>query len=185
MLSPRKSSMHPWAKHIPGYNVTSQLSHPFGPLSVVNNTIVAVVVFRILLTSFRDSRESTMSAPSFSSFPPSFSSFPDLESGIHEVNASDKPKKEKKHKARRTSTDKDSEDRHRKSERHRERAKKEPKTSFLHHTDDDERNGTNRLFYSDSQGDKMNIQYGGLHAGDVPRYRMVAGKHLVGLEREV
>lgn len=31
------------------------------------------------------------------------------------------------------------------------------------------------LFYSDRKGDILNLQYGRLHAGDVPKYRLVGG----------
>ena len=40
-----------------------------------------------------------------------------------------------------------------------------------------------RLFYSDRRGDMLNIQFGGLHVGDVPKYRLVDGisfSHLFG-----
>ena len=33
----------------------------------------------------------------------------------------------------------------------------------------------NRFFYSDRKGDLLNVQYGGLHAGDIPKYRLVGG----------
>lgn len=33
-----------------------------------------------------------------------------------------------------------------------------------------------RLFFSDRKPDRLNIQYGGLHAGDVPRYRPIYGR---------
>lgn len=32
-----------------------------------------------------------------------------------------------------------------------------------------------RLFYSDKRGDMLNIQFGGLHVGDVPKYHLVGG----------
>ena len=32
-----------------------------------------------------------------------------------------------------------------------------------------------RLFYSDRRGDMLNIQFGGLHVGDVPKYHLVDG----------
>lgn len=122
---------------------------------------------------------------SFSSFPPSFSSFPDLESGTKDANSLDKPKREKKPKKRKTSSERDSKDRHNKSERHHQRKTKEPEPSLSYHADSQELDGTSLIFYSDSKGDRMNIQYGGLHAGDVPRYRMVAGRHFVNLELEI
>ncbi|KAG9314260.1 NRDE-2, necessary for RNA interference-domain-containing protein [Chiua virens] len=40
------------------------------------------------------------------------------------------------------------------------------------------------LFYSDRKGDTLNLTYGSLHAGDVPKYRPVArGKHILGLDK--
>lgn len=36
-----------------------------------------------------------------------------------------------------------------------------------------------RLFYSDRRGDMLNVQFGGLHAGDVPRYHPVNGISVV------
>ncbi|KIJ68583.1 hypothetical protein HYDPIDRAFT_24843 [Hydnomerulius pinastri MD-312] len=39
------------------------------------------------------------------------------------------------------------------------------------------------LFYSDRKGDPLNITYGSLHAGDVPKYRPVShGKYILGLD---
>lgn len=32
-----------------------------------------------------------------------------------------------------------------------------------------------RLFYVDKRGDDFNIRYGGLHKGDIPRYRRLGG----------
>ena len=32
------------------------------------------------------------------------------------------------------------------------------------------------LFYNDFKGDDLNIRYGGLHKGDVPRYRRLGGQ---------
>ncbi|KAH0838206.1 NRDE-2, necessary for RNA interference-domain-containing protein [Lanmaoa asiatica] len=40
------------------------------------------------------------------------------------------------------------------------------------------------LFYSDRKGDPLNVTYGCLHTGDVPKYRPVAhGKHILGLDK--
>ena len=35
------------------------------------------------------------------------------------------------------------------------------------------------LFVFDRKGDPLNVTYGGLHSGDIPRYRFFAGKHLL------
>jgi len=32
------------------------------------------------------------------------------------------------------------------------------------------------VFYTDRKGDRLNVRYGGLHAADVPKYRLVGGK---------
>lgn len=31
------------------------------------------------------------------------------------------------------------------------------------------------LFFVDRRGDPLNVQYGGLHAGNIPKHRLVAG----------
>lgn len=31
------------------------------------------------------------------------------------------------------------------------------------------------VFYSDRKGDQMNLQYGALHSGDIPKYRPMGG----------
>ena len=139
-----------------------------------------------------------MSAPSFSSFPPSFGSFPDLEPEEEKPSSSSKPSRKEEareyrsdrsqhrhrsrgHESRSYKDRKDSEDR-RKKEKHRHKEK-------TRHDDyeDDERtkreedreaklgtmykSGVPGLFIVDKAGDPMNIVYGGLHAGDIPRYR--------------
>ncbi|KAF9527838.1 NRDE-2, necessary for RNA interference-domain-containing protein [Crepidotus variabilis] len=43
---------------------------------------------------------------------------------------------------------------------------------------------SNQLFYSDRRGDVLNVQYGGLHTGDIPRYHVVSNsKRVLGLPR--
>ncbi|SRR5260221_7206349 len=94
-----------------------------------------------------------MTAPSFSSFPPSFSSFPDFGSDNTGSRGDDKKKRRKhEHKKRHKST----------SSREKE-------------TEDMSNNNTlvDRIFYSDRRGDFLNIQFGGLHIGDVPKYHLV------------
>lgn len=121
-----------------------------------------------------------MSTPSF---PPSFSSFPDLDALSNSKSERDVSredfKQEKKKKGEPSS----------KKEKHRKREKEGNKKS---HRGSGERTPPpegpsskheeswqfekNRLFYSDRRGDPLNIQYGGLHAGDIPRYHVVDSK---------
>ena len=88
-----------------------------------------------------------------SSFPPSFSSFPDLYSPP-EPGPSSSTKHEHKSKSKKQ---------RRAKEDQNEKQQNLTKVEF------------NRFFYSDRKGDLLNIQYGGLHAGDVPKYRLVGG----------
>lgn len=87
-----------------------------------------------------------------SSFPPSFSSFPDLysppESGPSSTKREHKSKSKKQRRAK---------------EDQNEKQQILTKVEF------------NRFFYSDRKGDLLNIQYGGFHAGDIPKYRLVGG----------
>ena len=91
-------------------------------------------------------------AVAMASYPPSFSSFPDLYSPPEPGPSSTKHE----HKT--------------KSRKHR-RAKEDQ--------NDKQQNVTklefSRFFYSDRKGDLLNIQYGGLYAGDIPKYRTVGG----------
>lgn len=154
-----------------------------------------------------------MSAPSFPSFPPSFTSFPDLEEGSSSRRANEgggsevsrskskgrkhasKPKDGEigkiSHRKRDKQNRKDSHD-HRTDEhgsrtKHRSSSKREARDrdSFL----DDERlqrssETRSNLFFSDHKGDSLNVVYGGLHSGDVPKYsfihRTVLIYHIVG-----
>ena len=123
-----------------------------------------------------------MSAPSFSSFP-SFGSFPDSEGDAGPSTTS--RDKEASHQKR--NRPKDSERNERKEGRkHRDREHKHDKShkSKAHNAETAEGRSrpekvelpasTSRpTFYSDRKGDTLNIKYGGLHAGDVPRYRPV------------
>jgi len=85
--------------------------------------------------------------------PPSFSSFPDLyshpEPGQSSTKREHKPKSKKRRRAKEDQNDK--------------QQNSEKLDSF------------NRFFYSDRKGDLLNIQYGGLYAGDIPKYRIVGG----------
>ena len=91
-------------------------------------------------------------AVTMSSFPPSFSSFPDLYSPPEPGPSSTKREHRSKSKKQR-----------RAKEDQNENQQNLTKIEF------------NRFFYSDRKGDLLNIQYGGLHAGDIPKYRLVGG----------
>lgn len=95
-----------------------------------------------------------MTAPSFSSFAPSFSSFPEFDTGLKDDVREEKGDK-KKHKKRKH-----------KQERHKRETSPER---------EDVANDLllDRLSYSDKRGDFLNIQFGGLHVGDVPKYNLV------------
>ncbi|KAJ7783652.1 NRDE-2, necessary for RNA interference-domain-containing protein [Mycena maculata] len=54
-----------------------------------------------------------------------------------------------------------------------------PKERKERRTTDEQADSTSRLFYSDRKGDPLNIQYGGLHSREVPKYH--SGRHILGL----
>jgi hypothetical protein len=137
-----------------------------------------------------------MAAPSFSSFPPSFGSFPDLDGNEKQTSLPvDEGKRKKKRKKERE--DRDDKDRRKGDQKHESSRSKAPE--LWDTTLDDERlkaqedqrlrhgkeirtrspprTSSPSLFYSDRKGDPMNIQYGGLHAGDVPKHWLVGGKY--------
>ncbi|GLB36027.1 putative NRDE-2, necessary for RNA interference [Lyophyllum shimeji] len=125
-----------------------------------------------------------MSAPSFSSFPPSFSSFPDLEPGPSTRPSEQSKVESSRHKKKR---------RHKSKERKHKRSHgREDAFAYDYPMDDEERKfkddlkytsqETSRIYYSDRKGDPYNIQYGGLHSGDVPKYHIVGrGRNILGL----
>jgi hypothetical protein len=90
--------------------------------------------------------------------PPSFSSFPDLYSHSEPRQSSTKH-------AHKT-----------KSKKHR--PAKEDQNNKQQNVEKPE---FNRFFYSDRKGDSLNVQYDGLHAGDIPKYRIVGGMNVKGL----
>ncbi|KAJ7654952.1 NRDE-2, necessary for RNA interference-domain-containing protein [Mycena polygramma] len=90
-------------------------------------------------------------------FVPSFASFPEL--------PSDPPPPSPKQKERRRKRDKDIP----KAAKSKDRPVDEPSRS----------DSTSRFFYSDRKGDSLNIQYGGLNAREVPKYR--TGRVVLGL----
>ncbi|KAF8973700.1 NRDE-2, necessary for RNA interference-domain-containing protein [Flammula alnicola] len=123
-----------------------------------------------------------MSAPSFSSFPPSFSSFPDPDAGP----AKNKKRREEtspKERGRVTEGHNHGRDKNRHKPRLRKEVKKDeerPAQPTEPHVPD----VLNRFFYSDRKGDPMNIQYGGLHSGDIPKYHLVGGgRNILGLPK--
>jgi hypothetical protein len=144
-----------------------------------------------------------MSAPSFSSFPPTFSSFPDLDvtQGEHSEEASPqsknkqlerKRKKEHRHRKRehqvgdgkktdRRSEDNRSRSEHKKEDQSRERRHtdeylKELEDARREKVEDDFRDMSRPLFYTDRKGDLLNVKYGRLHAGDIPKYNLAGRK---------
>ncbi|TFK36838.1 NRDE-2, necessary for RNA interference-domain-containing protein [Crucibulum laeve] len=134
--------------------------------------------------------------PSFSSFPASFSSFPEDDSGpsksrsdrqkpLHDDQEKTKRVKKGRSKDKERHGEKDQQHRkHDKDRRHRHRSADESRD----HADEQRHAAHNvaadssRFFYSDRRGDHLNIQYGGLHSGDVPKYRLVdGGRSILGL----
>ncbi|KAM6498408.1 NRDE-2, necessary for RNA interference domain containing protein [Amanita muscaria] len=126
-----------------------------------------------------------MSAPSFSSFPPSFASFPDVD---HEQPSQDEREPRRKDKRKRNG------DQHRDKKRKREADERGHKHR-RYHADNDllttaksantpaaDTEPDWRLFYSDKRGDMLNIQFGGLHVGHVPKYNLIdGGRSILGL----
>ena len=150
-----------------------------------------------------------MSAPSFSSFPPSFSTFPDLDSAQSAASSSAEKKPssvsrsksgQKKKEKRKQSSEKnkrrkdregrdESEYRSKHSKRDRDREREHHNTDeYLKEREDSYRRGTEGLgsandtlltVFSDRKGDLLNVKYGGLHAGDIPKYYIVGRKYNV------
>ncbi|CAA7259932.1 unnamed protein product [Cyclocybe aegerita] len=135
--------------------------------------------------------------PSFLSFPPSFSSFPNLEelAGPSQGDSSSKHEHEKRKKKKDHSSSKEHPSRHKKdSDRKREkehRKYKHTKDGEYRKRDEERHEEAYRRdtgaslrdgFYSDRRGDPLNIQFGGLHAGDIPKYHIVGrSRHVLGL----
>ncbi|KAG9222676.1 hypothetical protein CCMSSC00406_0004590 [Pleurotus cornucopiae] len=121
-----------------------------------------------------------MSAPSFSSFPPSFSSFPELDSGRQTPNEPSGSHNDKRREKRGHKADKKSKhDKHHKPKKHTEDGGKRQ----AHGVPPESGQGSSkRVYYSDPKGDPLNVLYGGLHAGDVPKHHLVGrGKKVLGL----
>lgn len=142
---------------------------------------------------------SNMSAPSFSSFPPSFSSFPDLDptpskereagSSRKETHREGKERREETSSKHRRRDKEDKKERKREKERHKSRhGNDQPSTrdeGTRDRRDTEPSASEHRFFYSDRKGDRMNIQYGGLHAGDVPKYHVLGGRNILGLPNDI
>lgn len=130
-----------------------------------------------------------MSTPSFSSFIPSFSTFPDLESasnsrpGNSALSSKEDRRHEKKKKTDGLSAHRRSREERKIKKRRKERSMsshgrgcsltREKERSLQRNDNEYQHSEYDRLFYSDRRGDPLNIQYGGLHAGDIPRYHVV------------
>jgi hypothetical protein len=126
-----------------------------------------------------------MSTPSFSSFPPSFLNFPDLES-VSNPDPENDSKEDRRHEKKKKRGESSS-DHHRIREEKKDRERREERSGSPHRSghfplreggnplqrDNSRHSDYARLFYSDRRGDSLNVQYGGLHTGDVPRYHVV------------
>lgn len=132
-----------------------------------------------------------MSAPSFSSFPPSFGSFPDLEQKSDKAGSGGQKRKDNKLPEEHSKKSK-----HRERDKHRDKRDRDGRRSKDHGRSKGDKQSYNRydeemkreedrqtrlgatysggapgLFVVDKVGDPMNIVYGGIHGGDIPRYR--------------
>jgi len=119
-----------------------------------------------------------MSAPSFSSFP-DFDAEPDTREKKQDKKSDKKHREEKKH---RDSDGRSSKKRHesRLHSRHRDSGEKKNESEQSSKTEDASKDY--RLFFIDIRGDSGNVQYGSIHSGDIPRYRLINGKFsLLGL----
>lgn len=137
------------------------------------------------------------SPPSFSSFPPVFSSFPDLEPGPSKPKPGPSTPPRKKHRGESAGeTKRADKGKHEKRTKEREgerseRKKKSRKRRGSSHTYSDEEghsaaqgtalysadsDSATRLFYSDRKGDILNVKYGNLHVGDVPKHYLLASE---------
>ena len=133
-----------------------------------------------------------MSAPSFSSFPPSFSSFPDLEKSEDKASSNGPRRKGGERREEHSTTDKHGDRDKRRHKRDRDGRKirdgdKRKDVKPIRNLRDDEQvkreedrharlgatydGGTPGLFVIDKVGDPMNVVYGGIHGGDIPKYK--------------
>ncbi|KAF6766535.1 NRDE-2, necessary for RNA interference-domain-containing protein [Ephemerocybe angulata] len=145
-----------------------------------------------------------MSIPSFTSFPTFEPEYP-KQSSTSESRL-EKRKRDESHKSSASSKRKDrdrdrgretSRERHREKDkdRHKKRDKDKHKERSRKLRGDDSRDQrledvpsnvdeTYRMFFSDRKPDRLNIQYGSIHAGDIPKYRLIyGGRYAIGLPR--
>lgn len=116
-----------------------------------------------------------MTSPAFSSFP-SFSSFPELEPGPGNRRSPSPPRCDPKGEKRKTAKGK--KDKH-KRDKHSHSYDSQSAVQYderLKAEEDRQRKDVSAVFYTDRKGDRLNVRYGGLHAGDVPKYRLVGGR---------
>ncbi|KAF8530991.1 NRDE-2, necessary for RNA interference-domain-containing protein [Gautieria morchelliformis] len=125
-----------------------------------------------------------MSPPAFSSFPPSFASFPDLEKTEDRASPSGQRKgdeslqqhsKKSKHRDR----DKHKDKRDRDGRKIRDGSTRKDGKSTRHQRDDEQA----KREEDRHAGDPMNVVYGGIHGGDIPKYRRVGFGNVLGLAK--
>jgi hypothetical protein len=121
-----------------------------------------------------------MAAPSF----PSFKSFPEVDPGPSQRRSPSPPKSKRKDEKRRKDRNKEDKDRRKREKHHSDKLIRRADHALdsvqdderLKAMEDRQRKDALPAFYSDRKGDRLNITYGGIHAGDIPKYRLVGGK---------
>lgn len=136
-----------------------------------------------------------------SGFVPSFSSFPDLDSQEQRNKKEHKSRKDKdkgrsreeEHRHRRRSRSR-SPSHERSHKRHKHSSQKGDKEILSSRFEDDDRikakqdrerkeleddSALSREYFVDKRGDSLNIKYGGLHQGDVPKFRRAGSTYTV------
>lgn len=123
--------------------------------------------------TFNPSSTCSMNVPSFTSFP----SF-DTEPG---------PSKPRLKSPSRSKSETDRHHKHKKDKDKKDKSKRDKKVHSADHSihdderlkaeEDRKRTDEKPVYFSDRKGDNLNVRYGGLHAGDVPKYRLYAGAH--------
>src|ERR1700734_4217273 len=110
--------------------------------------------------------------------PPTFSSFPELDPGPSTRRSSSPSRSKRKDQKRRKEKDKSKRDKHYSDKSVRpvdytygSRSTVQEDERLKAH-EDRERKDAPPVFYTDRKGDHLNLSYGGLHAGDVPKYRL-------------
>ncbi|EEB94984.1 hypothetical protein MPER_06116, partial [Moniliophthora perniciosa FA553] len=97
------------------------------------------------------------------------------------ISIKDSPKKDHSSKNKDKSRDRD---KHNHRDKDRKRRKRDESSQLADSGDTSPRgsDNTSRYFYSDWKGDPLNIQYGGIHKGNIPRYTVVnRGRKILGL----